>query len=262
MTQNDGTNTLHGGTVGFGKRWWAIEPEPVGADGSVALTLALDSEDGDQGFPGRVQVKVRYTLTPANEWRVDYRATTDRPTVVNLSQHSYFNLAGGGSTLDHELTLHASRYTMVDERLIPTTIAEVAGTPFDFRTACRIGARIRAGVPQLMLARGYDHNWILDGEPAARGDGLHRAARLFDPASGRLLEIETTEPGVQFYSGNFLDGQLLGSGGHAYRQGDGVCLETQHFPDSPNRADFPSTVLRPGETFTSTTVYRFSTVPA
>ena len=259
LTQNDGSNTLHGGTVGFGERWWQIEPEPAGADGSVALTLSLTSEDGDQGFPGRMQTSVRYTLTPHNEWRIDYRATTDRPTVVNLSQHSYFNLAGAGSALEHELTLHASRYTMIDARLIPTTIAEVAGTAFDFRAPCRIGARIRSGAAQLMLAHGYDHNWILDHDPVPAPDGLRRAARLADPASGRVLEIATSEPGVQFYSGNFLDGSLRGSGGRAYRQGDGVCLETQHFPDSPNRPDFPSTVLRPGETFTSTTVYRFLT---
>ena len=262
LPQNDGSNTLHGGPMGFGKRWWAIEPRPTDADGSVALALSLDSADGDQGFPGRLQVTVRYTLTADGAWRVDYRATTDRATVINLSQHSYFNLAGSGSALDHELTLHASRYTTVDERLIPTGIAEVADTPFDFRRPIRIGARIRDNSPQLLLARGYDHNWILDAPPARARDALHRAARLVDPRSGRVLEIETSEPGVQFYSGNFLDGRLLGCGGQAYRQGDGICLETQHFPDSPNRPEFPSTVLRPGETFTSSTLYRFSTATA
>ena len=198
---------------------------------------------------------VRYTLTPANEWRIDYRATTSRPTIVNLTHHGYYNLAGGGSALDQVLTLNASRFLPVDATLIPTAIAEVDGTPFDFRRPTPIAARIRDGAPQLMLARGYDHCWVLDG--GGRG-GLVPAARLADPASGRVMEIETTEPGIQFYSGNFLDGRLRGSRGQAYRQGDGVCLETQHFPDSPNRPEFPSTVLRPGETFQSTTVHRFS----
>ena len=258
LPQNDGSNTLHGGPIGFGRRWWALEPLPRGVDGSVALALSLDSGDGDQGFPGRLQVTVRYTLTPDGAWRVDYRATSDRATIVNLSQHSYFNLAGGGTALDHALTLHASRFTTIDARLIPTGIADVTGTPFDFRRPTPIGARIREGVEQLLLARGYDHNWVLDAPTATSSDGLRPAARLAEPTSGRLLEIETSEPGVQFYSGNFLDGRLLGSGGGAYRQGDGICLETQHFPDSPNHAEFPSTVLRPGETFASSTVYRFS----
>ncbi len=262
LPQNDGSNTLHGGPVGFGKRWWSIEPMPPGGDGSVALELSLDSADGDQGFPGRLQATVRYTLTTDGAWRVDYRATTDRATVVNLSQHSYFNLAGAGSALDHELTLHASRYTTIDAQLIPTGSADVAGTPFDFRRPTPIGARIRDGAEQLLLARGYDHNWVLDAPAASSRDALRSAARLADPASGRVLEIETSEPGVQFYSGNLLDGRLLGSGGSVYRQGDGVCLETQHFPDSPNRPEFPSTVLRPGATFTSTTRYRFSTSAA
>jgi len=263
LTSNEGANSLHGGVVGFGKRWWDIEPLPVASDGSVALLLALTSDDGDQGYPGRLRVEVRYTLTPANEWRIDYRATTDRPTVVNLTNHSYFNLAGAGSVLDHVLTLHASRYTEIDAQLIPTRIAEVAGTPFDFRTPRAIGERIRDDAAQLLLARGYDHNWIVDGsddggDAAAAQPRLQRAARLVDPGSGRVLEIETSEPGVQFYAGNQLDGRLVGSEGRTYRQSDGLCLETQHFPDSPNRPDFPSTVLRPGETFTSTTVHRFS----
>ncbi len=261
LTQNDGANSLHGGSIGFGQRWWAIEPVPSAPDGSVAIELSLDSEDGDQGYPGRLQVTVRYTLSRGNEWRIDYRATTDRPTIVNLSHHGYFNLAGAGSALGHELTLHASRYTTIDEHLIPTGIADVAETPFDFRLPRRIGDRIRDGAAQLLLARGYDHNWILDDKAAPSSQGLRAAARLVDPVSGRVLEIETSEPGVQFYSGNFLDGSLLGAGGFAYRQGDGVCLETQHFPDSPNHPKFPSTVLRPGQTFTSSTVYRFATLP-
>jgi aldose 1-epimerase len=253
---SDGANALHGGPSGFGKRWWAIEPLPTQADGSVALELALRSDDGDERYPGRLDVTVRYTLTPANEWRIAYRATTSRTTVVNLTHHGYYNLAGSGSALGHQLTLNASLFLPVDAQLIPTEAAEVEGTPFDFRQPMRIAERIRSGDPQLMTARGYDHCFVLDR--AGRKDLVH-AARLADPASGRVMDIATTEPGIQFYSGNFLDGRLRGANGQAYRQGDGVCLETQHFPDSPNRPEFPSTVLRPGETFQSTTVHRFST---
>ena len=254
-------NALHGGPSGFGKRWWAISALPPQADGGVALELSLASDDGDEHYPGRLDVTVRYTLTLHNEWRIDYSArlseqTASRPTVVNLTHHGYYNLAGAGSALDHTLTLNASQYLPVDAQLIPTDIAAVDGTPFDFRQPTRIAARIRSGAAQLMAARGYDHCFIVD---RAGRDGLVQAARLADPASGRVMEIETTEPGIQFYSGNFLDGRLRGSKGQAYRQGDGVCLETQHFPDSPNRPEFPSTVLRPGETFQSTTVHRFST---
>jgi aldose 1-epimerase len=263
LTLNDGPNTLHGGERGFGKRVWSVEPLPVGDDGSVAIALSLASEDGEEGFPGRMQVDVRYTVTRDNEWRIDYRASTDRATVVNLTNHSYFNLAGGGSALEHVLTLHASRFTEIDANLIPTRIASVAGTPFDFRTPRPVGERIRAGAPQLLRARGYDHNWVLhmDEDGASAGSPrLRPAARLVDPASGRSLEIETSEPGVQFYAGNQLDGRLVGSDGRSFRQSDGLCLETQHFPDSPNRPDFPSTVLRPGETFTSATVHRLGVV--
>jgi aldose 1-epimerase len=256
LATNDGANALHGGPAGFGKRWWAIEPLPAQADGSVALELSLTSDDGDEHYPGRLEVVVRYTLTRHNEWCIDYRATTSRATVVNLTHHGYFNLAGAGSALDHELTLHASRFTPVDAQLIPTGVATVEGTPFDFRRPTRIGQRIRSGAPQLLFARGYDHNFVID---RGRDPGLVHAARLAEPMSGRVMDVITTQPGVQFYSANFLDGRLLGSNGQAYRQGDGVCLETQHFPDSPNRPEFPSTVLRPGEAFTSTTVYRFST---
>ncbi len=257
LALNDGANALHGGPGGFGKRWWAIEALPRQDDGSVALELSLTSEDGDERYPGQLETTVRYTLTPDNAWRIDYRATTSRPTVVNLTHHGYYNLAGGGSALDHVLTLDAGRFLPVDAQLIPTGIAEVDGTPFDFRQPTRIVDRIRCGAPQLMAARGYDHCFALD-----RGDrsGLIHAARLAEPLSGRVMDIETTEPGIQFYSGNFLDGRLRGSNGQACRQGDGVCLETQHFPDSPNRPEFPSTVLRPGETYQSTTVHRFSIV--
>jgi aldose 1-epimerase len=251
---NDGANTLHGGSGGFGKRWWHIAPMPGRSDGGVGLELRHCSEHGEQGFPGRMELEVRYLLTAANEWRIDYRANCDRATVVNLTQHSYFNLAGSGSALKHRLSIPASRYCPVDPGLIPEGIADVEGTPFDFRAERVIEERIRFSDPQLVRARGYDHNWVLDsaGTPA-----LHPAAQLADPLSGRTMEVETTEPGLQFYSGNFLDGSLVGAGGKAYRQGDGLCLETQHFPDSPNRLDFPSTELRPGEIFSSTTLYRF-----
>lgn len=256
LALNDGANSLHGGPTGFGKRWWAINPLPPQDDGSVALELSLSSDDGDEHYSGRLDVTVRYTLTLQNEWRIDYCATTSRTTVVNLTHHGYYNLAGAGSALDHELALNASLFLPVDAQLIPTDIAEVDGTPFDFRQPTRISERIRSGDAQLMAARGYDHCFIVD---RAGNNGLVHAARLSDPASGRVMDIATTEPGVQFYSGNFLDGRLRGSNGQAYRQGDGVCLETQHFPDSPNRPEFPSTVLRPGETYQSTTVHRFST---
>jgi len=254
---NDGLHSLHGGSGGFGKRWWDIATLPPADDGSVAIELKLVSEHGDQGYPGRMEVCVRYTLAPRNEWRIDYAATCDRATIVNLTHHDYFNLAGGGSILGHRLTIAASRYCPVDAGLIPEGIAEVANTPFDFRRATAIGERIRAADPQLLRARGYDHNWVLDG-----ADTLHFAARLEDPASGRVMDIETTEPGLQFYSGNFLDGSLVGAAGQALRQGDGLCLETQHFPDAPNQAGFPSTLLQPGKTYTSTTVHRFGVAPA
>lgn len=250
LEQNNGPNALHGGSRGFGTRWWDITPLAQGEDGSVALELRRVSEDGEGGYPGRLDLLVRYTLGPESEWRIDYQASTDRLTVVNLSHHDYFNLRGHGDVMEHRLTLAASRYCPVDATLIPEGIAPVAGTPFDFRQPRRIGERIREPHVQLLRARGYDHNWVLDG-------GF--AARLEDPASGRAMEIHTTEPGIQFYSGNFLDGSLPGSHGQVLRQGDGLCLETQHFPDSPNQDDFPSTLLMPGQLFTSSTVHRFFT---
>ena len=253
---NEGTNTLHGGLQGFGARWWDATPEPPAAEGSVALRFDRVSPSGEEGFPGRLDVSVRYTLSARNEWRVDYRATCDRATVVSLSHHIYFNLAGAGSALGHELSLRASRYTTVDRHLLPVAVADVDGTPFDFRQPTPVAARVRSADPQLALARGYDHNWLLDRP----GPGLQLAARLLDRDSGRMLEIETTEPAMQFYSGNFLDGSLLGAGGALYRQGDGLCPEPQHSPDSPNRPDFPSTVLRPDEVYASSTVYRFGVV--
>ncbi|MDM0034509.1 aldose epimerase family protein [Variovorax sp. J22P271] len=247
-------HALHGGPGGFGRCWWDIEPVPSTGDGNVALALTRVSADGEQGYPGRAEIRVLYTLTADNAYRIDYEARSDRATIVNLTHHDYFNLAGQGSILGHRLTIPASRYCPVDERLIPEGIAAVAGTPFDFRSPSTIGERIRDGHPQLLRARGYDHNWVLDPVDTA---GLRFAARLADPVSGRVMDIETTEPGLQFYSGNFLDGSLPGATGQAIRQGDGLCLETQHFPDAPNQPGFPSTLLRPGEIHSSTTVHRF-----
>jgi aldose 1-epimerase len=257
LSRNDGTNCLHGGTEGFGKRLWEIEStrEHDAALGGPAVTLRYVSADGEEGFPGRVEARVTYSLGEGATWRVDYEAVTDRATVVNLSHHDYFNLAGRGSALDHVLALPASRYNPVDEDLIPTGIAEVQGTPFDFRTPTRIRARMGDTHPQLALAGGYDHNWILDD--AAIGT-LRLAACLHDPASGRTLTLHTTEPALQFYSGNFLDGTLVVHGGETCQRGDAVCLEPQHSPDSPHHADWPSSLLRPGDTYRSCSVYTFT----
>lgn len=260
LARNDGPNCLHGGTEGFGHRLWAAATDTLRPGEAAALCLSLTSPDGDQGFPGELKVRVRYALAAAeNAWRIDYEATTDRPTVINLTHHDYFNLAGQGSVMRHRLTLPASRYSEVDEHLIPQRHAQVLGTPFDFRVPVEIGARIRQAHPQLLLAKGYDHNWLLDGPPDATG--LRPAATLEDPVSGRRMEVLTSEPAIQFYSGNFLDGSLAGPGGRIYRQGDGLCLETQHNPDSPHHEaspDWPSTVLRPGTVWRSTTIHRFS----
>jgi len=256
LAANNGPNSLHGGVKGFDKHIWQVKEIP-GSD-SVGLELAYLSPDGDEGYPGNLDVKVTYTLNDKNEFRIDYAATTDKATVINLTSHSYFNLAGNGSgaVLDHKLTINADKYTPVDATSIPTGIASVDGTPFDFRQPTRIGDRIRDGDQQLIYGRGYDHNWVL----SRPNDGsLALAARLEDAKTGRIMEIETTEPGIQFYTGNFLDGTLVGSAGKMYRQGDGLCLETQHFPDSPNHPDFPSTVLKPGEVYKTSTVHRFFT---
>lgn len=255
LSVNDGENSLHGGVEGFDKRVWDVEPFTKGPD--VGLYLYCTSVDGEMGYPGTLKTKVTYTLTQQGDWRIDYEATTDKTTVVNLTSHVYWNLAGegSGSINDHEVEIAASRYTPVDSGLIPTgEPAEVAGTPFDFRRTKTVGEDLRVAHQQLLYAKGFDHNWVLD--KGVTGNPEH-VATLKDPSSGRTLKIATTEPGLQFYSGNFLDGTLVGSGGTIYRQGDALCLETQHYPDSPNQPSFPSTVLRPGQTYRTTTVHSF-----
>ncbi|HZG04917.1 MAG TPA: aldose epimerase family protein [Streptomyces sp.] len=256
LPRNDNGHSLHGGDLGFDKRVWRVEP--FTRRGEVGLVLTRTSPDGEMGYPGTLEVRVEYVLTRHGDFRIDYEATTDRPTVVNLTNHTYFNLAGegSGSILDHRLEVAASRYTPVGETLIPTgELARVAGTPFDFRRAKPIGADIREGHPQLLFGRGYDHNLVLDKGITAEPEHV---ITVSEPTSGRVMRIATTEPGVQFYSGNFLDGTLAGTSGRVYRQSDGFCLETQHFPDSPNQPSFPSTVLRPGRTYRTTTVHSFS----
>jgi aldose 1-epimerase len=254
---NDDPNSLHGGDVGFDKHIWATTSFTRGD--AVGLVMSHTSPHLDQGYPGTLAVTVTYTLTRDNAIRIDYRATTDRATIVNLTNHTYFNLAGEGSgpVENHRLHLNASRYTPVDATLIPTgAIDPVAGTPMDFTRPTAIGARIRDDFDQLVIGRGYDHNWVLDRRG---GPGLAPAASVVEPDSGRVLTVLTEEPGVQFYAGNLLDGTLVGTGGRRYARGGGFALETQHFPDSPNRPDFPSTVLRPGQTYRTATVLRFGT---
>jgi aldose 1-epimerase len=254
---NNGPNHLHGGDRGFDKVVWAAQPYSRGSE--VGVVLGYVSPDGDEGYPGELSVQVTYALTAEGDLRIDYQATVDAPTVVNLTHHGYWNLAGhdSGEILGHELTVYASRFTPVDETLIPTgELRSVDGTPFDFREPTAIGARIEADDEQIAFGGGYDHNFVLD---AWGNDGTARlAAVLRDPSSGRVMEVLTTEPGLQFYSGNFLDGSDIGKEGTVYERRNALCLETQHFPDSPNRPEFPSTILRPGETYRSTTVYRFS----
>lgn len=259
LAANDGPNSLHGGNIGFDRRIWsAREVKIAGQDG---VELSYVSGDGEEGFPGRLDVTVTYSLTDANELRMDYAAVTDAPTVINLTNHSYFNLMGEGEgAVDgHILTLNADDYIPTDATQIPTgEIATVSGTPFDFRRPRVIGSGQRSAHPQIVMARGYDHTFALKRAGLAEGE-LGWAARLYEPISGRRMEVWTSEPSIQFYAGNNLDATLAGASGRLYRQSDGLALETQHFPDSPNQPQFPSTVLRPGSRFQSTTVYKFST---
>jgi aldose 1-epimerase len=253
LPANDGVNTLHGGIKGFDKLLWQGKEIPHGVE------LTLVSKDGDQGFPGTLTARVRYTLE-AHALKIEYFATTDKDTVLNLTNHSYFNLAGEGQgdILNHLVMLPADRYTPVDSGLIPTgELAPVAGTPLDFHHPTAIGARINDNNEQLKLGGGYDHNYVLNGKIGV----LQQAARVVEPTTGRVLTVETTQPGVQFYSGNFLDGTLHGKLGHVYAKHSGFCLETQHFPDSPNHPKFPTSELKPGETYHEVTVFGFSTAP-
>lgn len=253
LAANNGANHLHGGLRGFDKYLWT--GKEVARDGAVGVEWSMTSPDGDEGYPGTMKAGVTYLLTPKDELIVEYVATTDKPTVVNLTQHAYFNLAGegNGDVLDHVVQIHADRYTPVAPGLIPTgVLAPVAGTPLDFTKPERLGARIASEHEQMKLGNGYDHNFVLN----RKGDGLVHAAHVVEPKSGRVMDVHTTEPGLQIYTSNFLD--TVGKGGHKYPKNSAVCFETQHYPDSPNKPDFPTTVLRPGETYRSKTVFAFS----
>ena len=255
LTRNDGENHLHGGEKGFDKVLW--EGTPFSNKTEAGVVLSYFSRDGEEGYPGNLNAKVIYALDRDNRLKIQYEATTDRPTICNLTHHSYFNLAGhaSGPVSGHQLMIKASFYTPVDQGLIPTgELGRVGGTPFDFRQAKAIGADIDQENEQLRFGLGYDHNWVLDRESEK---DLELAATLYEPVSGRLMEVWTEEPGLQFYSGNSLNGTLIGKGGHVYQRRGGLCLETQHFPDSPNQENFPSVTLIPGEVYKTRTVYRF-----
>ncbi|MBZ5594150.1 MAG: galactose mutarotase [Acidobacteriia bacterium] len=257
LAANDNGNSLHGGLKGFDKHAWKARDASTKKIPAVELTYL--SKDGEEGYPGNLSATVTYSLTPKNELRIDYAATTDKTTVLNLTNHSYFNLAGQGEgdALSHVVMIHAESFTPVDATLIPTgELQSVAGTPLDFRKPTAIGARIDAADPQIKFGRGYDHNFVLN----RKDGGLILAARVTEPSSGRVLEVLTTQPGLQFYTGNFLDGTIHGKAGKVYPRRSAFCMETQHFPDSPNQPQFPTTALKPGEHFQSTTVFRFSTV--
>jgi aldose 1-epimerase len=252
---NNGANHLHGGLKGFDKVFWSIDETP--AENGAAIKLTYKSHDGEEGYPGNVDLEVTYTLTNNNEWKIDYKAATDKKTVVNITQHTYFNLTGDASKniLGHELTLLADNFLPVDKGLIPTgELKPVKNTPFDFTSPKVIGSRINEKDTQLELGKGYDHCWVLNG----KADSLRLVGWLYEPTSGRYMEVMTTEPGIQFYTGNFLDGKAIGKGGITYNFRQGLCLETEHFPDSPNQAKFPSVTLEPGKTYSTSTVYKFS----
>jgi aldose 1-epimerase len=249
VPKNDGENSLHGGVRGFDKVVWTARDLKDGG-----LELIYLSKDGEEGYPGNLKATVVYHLTDSNELKIDYTATTDKDTVVNLTNHSYFNLKGSGDILGHMMTINADHFTPVDSGLIPTGVLQpVAGTPFDFKKPTAIGARIENNDEQLKLGKGYDHNWVLN----KKGSELSLAARVEEPSTGRIMEVWTTQPGIQFYTGNFLDGTIKGKGGQVYARRAALCLETQHFPDSPNKPAFPSTVLKPGAEYKSTTIYKF-----
>jgi len=255
LIANDGENSLHGGKKGFDKVIW--DAKEVNNKDAVGVEFSYLSKDGEQGYPGNLKTTVAYWLTNDNEFKIEYTATTDKPTIINLTHHSYWNLAGEGfDILDHELTINADKYTPVDKGLIPTgKLLTVEGTPMDFRKLTAIGSRIDNDFEQLKLGKGYDHNWVLKQKKEGE---MTLAAILYDPKSGRLMNVTTTEPGIQFYSGNFLDGTITGKSGKPYKFRTGLCLETQHFPDSPNKPNFPSVVLKPGEIYKTITIYKFS----